>query len=153
MIWVSASCKGERCRMCQAPAAAKIGEEIAYDDPFCSRHNLTAYVCREHFIALMGLTGVTAIEAMRQRAIGHRTAAAADTTKCRASWSDGECMLAEADCPNPVHGDPSHCPRMKVETEQRERDEIQTVQAQMDHWSGLTDAERDAEIKRAGGEG
>lgn len=33
--------------------------------------------------------------------------------KCRASWSDGECMLPDAECPNPHHGDPSHCPQMK----------------------------------------
>lgn len=30
---------------------------------------------------------------------------------CRASWRDGECMLADKDCPNPTKGDPSNCPR------------------------------------------
>ena len=50
--FVSATCTGERCR-CGAPAAAKIGEEIAYDDPFPNRHNLTAYVCRACFDDLL----------------------------------------------------------------------------------------------------
>jgi hypothetical protein len=47
--FVSASCKGERCSVCGEPAEAKLGEEIAHDDPMPHRHNLTAYVCREHF--------------------------------------------------------------------------------------------------------
>src|SRR3954452_3015763 len=53
--WRSASCIGEVCSMCGAPAAAKVGEEIAHDDPHPYRHNLTAYVCAEHFGQIMGL--------------------------------------------------------------------------------------------------
>lgn len=52
--WRSSTCKGEVCSICGAPAAAKVGEEIAYDDPMPTRHNLTAYVCSWHFIKLMG---------------------------------------------------------------------------------------------------
>lgn len=53
--FVSATCKGERCNVCGAPAEAKIGEEIAHDDPMPYRHNLTAYVCREHFDMVLGV--------------------------------------------------------------------------------------------------
>lgn len=45
----SATCGGERCSVCGRPAEAKLGEEIAHDDPLPYRHNLTAYVCRRHF--------------------------------------------------------------------------------------------------------
>lgn len=53
--FVSASCQGERCTMCGAPAEAKVGEEIMWDDPNRNRHNLTAYVCAHHFAVIMGL--------------------------------------------------------------------------------------------------
>ncbi len=43
--FVSASCRGEKCQICKAPATHKVGEEIFDDDPNQVRHNLTAYVC------------------------------------------------------------------------------------------------------------
>ncbi|WGM31453.1 hypothetical protein [Brevundimonas sp. NIBR11] len=52
-VFVSACCKGERC-ICGRPAIRKIGEEIMPDDPAPIRHNLTAYVCAEHFALLLG---------------------------------------------------------------------------------------------------
>lgn len=52
--FVSGSCKGEFCRICNAPASHKVGEEIAWDDPNKIRHNLTAYVCCKHFKEIMG---------------------------------------------------------------------------------------------------
>lgn len=48
----SATCEGEICA-CGQPADAKIGEEIAHDDPNPNRHNLTTYVCRACFDALL----------------------------------------------------------------------------------------------------
>jgi DNA-directed RNA polymerase subunit RPC12/RpoP len=44
-FWRSASCGGETCALCGAPAALKVGEEIMHDDPHPDRHNFTAYVC------------------------------------------------------------------------------------------------------------
>lgn len=55
--WRSACCEGETCSMCGEPAAAKVGEEIFSDDPNPHRHNLTAYVCAEHFAQIMGPFG------------------------------------------------------------------------------------------------
>ena len=52
--FVSAICKGEFCSVCKSPATHKVGEEISYDDPLPNRHNLTAYVCCEHFGLIMG---------------------------------------------------------------------------------------------------
>lgn len=52
-LFVSASCEGETC-MCGQPAVRKIGEEIPRDDPLPHRHNLTAYVCAEHYAMLLG---------------------------------------------------------------------------------------------------
>jgi hypothetical protein len=52
----SLTCVGERC-WCGQPAAKKVGEEIAFDDPMPNRHNLTAYVCAEHYAQLMGPLG------------------------------------------------------------------------------------------------
>ena len=63
--WRSASCEGERCSICGAPAQAKVGEEILHDDPFHERHNLTAYICRGHFKQIMGERGVESVESMR----------------------------------------------------------------------------------------
>jgi len=51
---VSASCKGEQCRICGQPATHKVGEEIQHDDPFPDRHNWTAYVCCEDFAVIFG---------------------------------------------------------------------------------------------------
>ena len=58
--FVSASCKGEICAMCidldqdERQATHKVGEEIPHDDPNPARHNLTTYVCCEHFRLIMG---------------------------------------------------------------------------------------------------
>lgn len=52
----SVTCVGERC-FCGKPAAKKVGEEIPIDDPQPYRHNLTAYVCAEHYAQLMGPLG------------------------------------------------------------------------------------------------
>ena len=52
-MFVSATCEGEVC-FCGSPAVRKIGEEIPYDDPMPNRHNLTAYVCAEHFAMVLG---------------------------------------------------------------------------------------------------
>lgn len=53
--FVSASCIGEKCSICGKPATKKVGEEIPEDDPIQNRHNLTAYVCEEHFNMIMGI--------------------------------------------------------------------------------------------------
>ena len=51
---VSASCRGENCRICGDPATHKVGEEILHDDPLPNRHNLTAYVCCDCFMMILG---------------------------------------------------------------------------------------------------
>lgn len=58
--WISKSCDGESCHIvqCAKPAFAKVGEEILHDDPAKGRHNLTAYVCEEHFRFIFGDRGV-----------------------------------------------------------------------------------------------
>ncbi len=53
VAFVSFTCDGELCH-CGAPAVRKVGEEIPVDDPHPARHNLTSYVCAEHYIELMG---------------------------------------------------------------------------------------------------
>lgn len=53
--FVSATCIGEHCRMCELPATHKVGEEVAHDDPHPMRHNLTAYLCCKHFTWVIGL--------------------------------------------------------------------------------------------------
>ncbi len=55
--FISACCGGERCSLCGNPAARKVGEEIFHDDPNPYRHNLTAYVCQEHFDKIMDRGG------------------------------------------------------------------------------------------------
>ena len=60
--FVSESCEWELCGYtfsasgvrCLAPATHKVGEEIMHDDPNPHRHNLTQYVCCEHFRAIVG---------------------------------------------------------------------------------------------------
>ena len=52
----SRACVGEKC-WCGAAAAKKIGEEILFDDPMPTRHNLTAYVCASHYAQMMGRAG------------------------------------------------------------------------------------------------
>lgn len=56
MMLVSKTCEGERCH-CGREAVKKVGEEIPFDDPHPNRHNLTAYVCAQHYAELMGPAG------------------------------------------------------------------------------------------------
>ena len=53
---VSATCRGETCRMCGlAPATHKVGEEIPHDLPQLKhRDKYTAYVCCGCFGKIMG---------------------------------------------------------------------------------------------------
>ena len=41
--------QGEKCRVCTGPATHKVGEYTAQN-----RHEFTAYLCCEHFGAIMG---------------------------------------------------------------------------------------------------
>lgn len=50
---ISTTCRGHKC-FCGKDATHKLGEEITGDDPFPGRHNLTAYVCCEHFTEILG---------------------------------------------------------------------------------------------------
>lgn len=52
--FISSSCEGETCKICEKPATHKVGEEIMWDDPHQSRHNYTAYVCCECFQMIFG---------------------------------------------------------------------------------------------------
>lgn len=52
--FISKTCIGEICKVCKKNATNKLGEEIPFDDPNKMRHNLTAYVCREHFEMIVG---------------------------------------------------------------------------------------------------
>jgi hypothetical protein len=65
--WVSACCRGENCSMCGEPATAKVEETIFDDDPFQHRHNLTAYVCDQHFRQIMGLAGTNWVDNYRSK--------------------------------------------------------------------------------------
>lgn len=56
LIMPSRACVGEKC-WCGAPAAKKVGEEVLFDDQEPHRHNLTSYVCAEHYAQLMGPLG------------------------------------------------------------------------------------------------
>ena len=40
---------GEKCNVCKQPAAHKIGEEFSVLDPRACGHNLTGYLCEDHF--------------------------------------------------------------------------------------------------------
>ena len=51
--FVSAACAGERC-YCGELAEHKVEETIFADDPIPHRHELTAYLCHEHFCQIMG---------------------------------------------------------------------------------------------------
>lgn len=59
-VMPSKACIGEKC-WCGAPAAKKVGEEILFDDPIPTRHNLTTYVCAAHYAQMMGLLGAKQI--------------------------------------------------------------------------------------------
>jgi hypothetical protein len=63
-IMPSKACIGERC-WCGAPAAKKVGEEILFDDPNPDRHNLTRYICAEHYAQLMGPLGAKQVGCTR----------------------------------------------------------------------------------------
>ena len=52
--FISGSCKGEICSVCGKDATNKLVEEIPSDEPDRMRHNLTAYVCRDHFTMVVG---------------------------------------------------------------------------------------------------
>jgi len=56
MHFVSGCCQGELCGYegCSAPAEHKVGETIFPDDPMPDRHELTSYLCHEHFRKIMG---------------------------------------------------------------------------------------------------
>lgn len=56
IIFISEACEGETC-FCGAPAMRKVGETIFDDDPQPIRHELTAYLCGEHFAQIMGPAG------------------------------------------------------------------------------------------------
>lgn len=53
--FVSGCCKGEKCGICGKDATNKIAEVVFHDDPNPTRHELTAYVCKEHFNMIFGL--------------------------------------------------------------------------------------------------
>lgn len=54
--FVSKSCIGEVCRICGEDATHKVGEEIMQDVVAAGQmlHNLTAYVCCDCFLMIMG---------------------------------------------------------------------------------------------------
>lgn len=58
--FVSECCEGELC-FCGKPAMRKVGETIFDDDPHPIRHELTAYVCGEHFAQIMGPAGARSV--------------------------------------------------------------------------------------------
>lgn len=53
--FISKHCKGELCTVCKRPATNKLAEVVFSDDPYPIRHELTAYVCSEHFYMIVGL--------------------------------------------------------------------------------------------------
>lgn len=55
--FVSGCCEGEKCSVCGNPATNKLEETIFHDDPFPTRHPLSAYVCKEHFKTIVGIFG------------------------------------------------------------------------------------------------
>ena len=52
--FVSDCCTGEKCNVCGKSATNKLSEVIFNDDPHPFRHELTAYVCKEHFRLIVG---------------------------------------------------------------------------------------------------
>jgi hypothetical protein len=57
--FVSASCGGEKCGMCYAPATHKVAEVIMHDDkPNRFRHEFTQYVCCQCFGRIFGMVAV-----------------------------------------------------------------------------------------------
>lgn len=60
-MYIPASCEGQFC-FCGKPAVRKVGEEIMRDDPYPVRHNLTSYICGDHYIQLMGPAAARQLE-------------------------------------------------------------------------------------------
>lgn len=52
--FISKSCEGELC-FCGKSAEHKVEETIFSDDPNPNRHNLTSYICHDHFKQIMGI--------------------------------------------------------------------------------------------------
>jgi hypothetical protein len=52
-VYIPGSCTGVKC-FCGKDAKHKLEETIFDDDPHPFRHNLTSYVCCEHFQLIMG---------------------------------------------------------------------------------------------------
>lgn len=51
--FISGCCIGEKCKICGKDATNKLSEVIFYDDPNPIRHELTVYVCKDHFKVIM----------------------------------------------------------------------------------------------------
>lgn len=103
--FVSGTCTGERCSMCGKPATRKVGEEIPFDDSHPNRHNLTAYVCDEHFNAIFSprrATGPT---------VRVRIAVAVDANGSWTAngWLDGPDNAVIAECISHVGRRPAVC--------------------------------------------
>jgi hypothetical protein len=66
--FVSKYCGDQKCHVegCDDPARHKVEEVVFYDDPFQSRHPLTAYICSKHFRLIMGSFGVAWTNAFRK---------------------------------------------------------------------------------------
>lgn len=54
ILHLSHTVKGERCTMCNQPAAKKVEEVIFDDDPVPVRHPWTSYLCLLCFGRVMG---------------------------------------------------------------------------------------------------
>jgi hypothetical protein len=59
MHFVSACCKGEFCGICRRSSTVRREathkvEEVIFDDQPGIHHNLTQYVCCEHFMMIFG---------------------------------------------------------------------------------------------------
>lgn len=65
-VFISDTCAGETC-WCGQPAVRKVGEEFAPDEPNPIRHNLTRYICAEHYAQLMGPAGARQVGLYAER--------------------------------------------------------------------------------------
>lgn len=65
MPYISDQCRGEKC-WCGIDAVAKVAEVILYDDPNPARHELTAYICKAHFIQMFGPAAARRFETPRE---------------------------------------------------------------------------------------
>jgi hypothetical protein len=108
-MWTSKFCKGVGCHFnifeadgtsnrCGKPAVMKVGEEIFDDDPFPHRHNLTAYICEKHAHLLLGSTGITITEKMRdQGGLGSDICPVCKTSRT-ISVKNGELRVSSCGC-------------------------------------------------------